>query len=376
MFGSRWQLCRIFGIPFYIDLSWLIILLLITWTLTDMFGRELPQQPSATYLAMALSAALSFFACIVLHEMGHALVGKAVGMRVKGITLFLFGGVAELGSEPNSARSEFLMAIAGPIVSLVLAGLFWLGSALGAQASWPLAVVLVLDYLALINLTVLVFNMIPAFPLDGGRVLRSILWGATGNLPRATYWAALLGQLFAWVLILGGVWLFFAGQYVQGMWMGLIGLFLKNAAQGSYQQVLIRQALQDEPVRRFMNPQPIVVDPGLDLQTWVDDYVYRHHRKSFPVAANGNLQGLVSTHVLSRIPREEWSRHTVGEIMQRDLDGISIASDADAMAALRKMERTGSSRLLVIDNGRLAGIISLKDLLHFLQFKLGLEEAE
>jgi CBS domain-containing protein len=186
----------------------------------------------------------------------------------------------------------------------------------------------------------------------------------------------LLGQSFAWLLILVGLWQFFLGNFLGGMWLGLIGLFLRTAAQGGYQQVLIRQALEGEPVRHFMNTEPIVVPPSLDLQHWVEDYVYRHHRKSFPVASNGHLEGFVTTRDLGRYPREEWSRHTVAELMQRDLKAVSIPPDAEALDALRQMERTGFSRLLVTDGNRLVGILSLKDLLRFIQLKLGLERAE
>lgn len=376
MFGSRMRFLRLFGIPFYLDVSWLIILALLTWTLTSYFGQELPGLEWPAYWVMGLVTALTFFACILLHEMGHALVARSSGMPVRGITLFLFGGVAELGGEPPSAGREFFMAIAGPAVSLVLAVGFWVTAMLGTRTGWPPAAVVVLDYLAGINLVVLAFNLVPAFPLDGGRVLRSALWGATGDLRRATYWASLLGQGFAWLLILVGVWQFFAGNFIGGMWMGLIGLFLRSASQGGYQQVLVRQALEGEPIRRFMNPEPVVVPPSLDLERWVEDYVYRYHRKSFPVAADGRLEGLVTTRDLAQYPRAEWGRHTVAELMRRDLKALSIAPDAEALDALRKMERTGSSRLLVTDGDRLVGIVSLKDLLRFLQLKLGLERAE
>jgi Zn-dependent protease/CBS domain-containing protein len=373
MFGTRWQMFRLFGIPFYLDASWLVILALFTWTLSNWFGQELPGFSSTHYVMLGFVAAITFFVCILLHEMGHAVVARSSGMPVRGITLFLFGGVAELGGEPPSAKSEFFMAIAGPLVSAMLAALFWIGTILTTPAPSAISSTsVVLQYLAEINLTVLLFNMVPAFPLDGGRVLRSILWGVTGNLRKSTYWAALLGQGFAWLLILGGVVQFFLGNFIGGMWLGLIGLFLRNAAQGGYQQVLMRQALQGEPVRHFMNPNPIVVDPHLDLQHWVDDYVYRHHRKCFPVSSDGHLEGFITTRELARFPREDWSRHTVGELMQTDFPAISIPAETEALDALRKMQQTGSSRLLVTEGNRLVGIISLKDLLHFLQFKLGL----
>jgi Zn-dependent protease/CBS domain-containing protein len=372
MFGTRWRLFRLLGIPISLDASWLIILALLTWTLIDLFREAVPGLPVATYWVMGLAAALAFFTCIVLHELGHALVAKAVGIPIRGITLFLFGGVAEMEDEPPSASSEFLMAVAGPAVSAVLTAVFWLASGL---VDAP-AVVFPLRYLAGINLAVLIFNLVPAFPLDGGRVLRSILWGVLRNLRRATYWAALSGQAFAWLLIGLGVLHFFAGNVFHGIWLGLIGLFLNNAAQGSYQQILVRQALRGERVSRFMNREPIVVPPGVDLRSWVEDYVYRYHRKMFPVTSNGHVEGVIGTQALAKYPRQEWEMHTVAEAMRQDVDLLSISPDADALEALGKMQRTGSSRLLVTDNNRLVGIVSLKDLLRFLDLKLELEEGE
>ena len=243
------------------------------------------------------------------------------------------------------------------------------------RGGWPPAVVLVLGYLAFINLLVLAFNLIPAFPLDGGRVLRSILWGVTGNLRRSTYLASRAGQAFAWLLILWGIVQFFSGNWLGGIWSGLIGLFLNGAAQGSYQQVLVRKALEGEHVRRFMNPQPIVVPPSLDLRHWVEDYVYHLHHKAFPVSANGHLEGLISTKALSKVPRGEWEQRTVGEVMQRDLAKLSVSPDADALVALEKMQR-GATRLLVTEGDRLVGILSLSDLLRFLSLKMELEGSD
>ena len=258
-------------------------------------------------------------------------------MPINGITLFLFGGVAEIGDEPPSAATEFLMAIAGPAVTVVLGILFWLLALAGYHAGWPHPLVIVLGYLALINALVLAFNFVPAFPLDGGRVLRSILWGISGNLRKSTYWASLAGRGFAWFLIAYGIVQFFSGNWLGGIWMGLIGMFLNNAAQSSYGQVLLRQALQGEPVRRFMNSNPIVVPPSIDLQHWLDDYVYRYHHRAFPVASNGHLEGMITTEALNRVPRTDWHAHTVGEVASSDLQAVSIAPDADALDAFGKM---------------------------------------
>ncbi len=381
MFGTRWRLFRLLGIPISVDASWFVILALLTLSIaTDFAGltrayfpEEATRLGPSAYWVMGLVTALAFFGCILLHELGHAVVARARGMPIRGITLFLFGGVAEIGEEPPSAATEFLMAVAGPAVSLVLALGCGALAAVGHAGGWPAPVVILLGYLAAINGMVLVFNLVPAFPLDGGRVLRSILWGATGSLRRATYWAALAGRGFAWLLIGWGVVQFFTGNWLGGVWTGLIGMFLNNAAQGSYQQVLVRQALQGEPVRRFMNRDPIVVPPTLDLRRWVEEFVYRYHRKTFPVVSDGHLEGCIETQALARMPRGEWDRHTVGEVMRRDLGTLTIAPDADALDALGKMQRGGVSRLLVTEGGRLVGMVSLKDLLSFLNLKLELE---
>jgi Zn-dependent protease/CBS domain-containing protein len=338
----------------------LIILALLTFSIASLFpaltrayfGESASALPPYAYWFMGLIAALAFFVCILLHELGHAIVARLRGMPIRGITLFLFGGVAELDDEPPSAATEFLMAIAGPVVSVILGVGFALLTGIGYYGGWPPPVLMVLGYLAFINLLVLAFNLIPAFPLDGGRVFRSILWGATGDLRRATYWASRAGQAFAWLLIVWGVMQFFTGNCLGGIWSGLIGLFLNTAALGGYQQVLIRQALQGEPVRRFMNPDPIVVPPALDLLRWVEEFVYRYHHKAFPVVSDGHLEGCITTQALAGIPRAEWDQHTVGEVMRRDLQTITIPPDADALDALGRMRRTGLSRLLVAERGR------------------------
>ncbi len=380
MFTTRWRLFRLLGIPIAVDASWLIILALLTLTLAGTFPEfvltyypDAGPQPDWVYWVMALLAALAFFGCIVLHELGHAIVGRAHAMRIRGITLFLFGGVAEIEEEPPSAKAEFLMAIAGPVVSLLLAiGLGYLAW-FGFHRAWSPEVVVVLSYLSLINALVLVFNMIPAFPLDGGRVLRSILWGLTDNQRTATYWASLAGRGFAWLLIFWGVLDFFSAHWLGGIWLVLIGLFLNNAAQAGYQQVLIRQALSGEPVARFMNSHPVCVPPDISLRQWLEEYVYRYDRKAFPVVEDGHLLGLIRTRSLSEIDRSEWEHHPVEEAMLRDLHEITIAPQADALAALKRLQRTEASCLLVVEGDQLLGIVTLADLLRFLNLKIELE---
>jgi Zn-dependent protease len=374
MDGTRLRLLRIRGIPIYIDLSWLIVFALVTLTVSGLFRQSTPELPTAHVWIMAVIAALGFFTCIVLHELGHALVGRASGMPIRGITLFLFGGVAELGREPPSAKSEFWMAIAGPAVTAVLIVLFVLLRSMGEGAGWPLQVLLVLDYLGYINIMVLIFNLVPAFPLDGGRVFRAAAWAWTGDLRRATRWASLTGRGFGYLLAIWGAFqLLLFLNVAAGMWMIFIGLFLSSLARRSFEDVVARELLAGEPVSRFMSPDPITVDPNLDLRHLVEDYVYRHHRKVFPVMADGHVEGLVSAQSLQSIPQDAWDQHKVSEIMERNIDGLTITPQTDALRALRQMQQSGSTRLLVMEDGRLAGIVSLRDLMDFLNLKLSME---
>jgi Zn-dependent protease/CBS domain-containing protein len=384
MFGTRWQIFRLHGIPISIDASWLVILALLTLTMAtsfpalmvQFFGPAVPPLTPLEYWLMGLVAALAFFVCIVLHELGHAIVARSRGIPIAGITRFLFGGVAELRDEPESAGSEFAMAIAGPIVSVFLGSAFAVLAWMAYLAGWAPSVVLVLAYLSFINLVVLAFNLVPAFPLDGGRVLRSILWAISGDVQQATHWASRGGQIFAWFLIFWGVMQFFLGNWLGGIWLGLIGLFLNSAARGSYQQVLLRKALEGETVRRFMNRNPITVQPSLDLHHWVNDYVYGFHHKTYPVASNGHVEGVISTAALDHFPKPEWEQHTVGEAMQRDIKDLTVSPDADALQAFTKMQRTRASCLLVIEGDRLVGLLSQSDVLRFLHLKFEIESSE
>jgi Zn-dependent protease/CBS domain-containing protein len=377
MFWTRWQLFRLLGIPIRLDASWLVVLALITWTMAvQQFQPELPGISPFLLWSLALLTALGFFLCIVLHELGHAVVARKVEIPINGITLFVFGGVAEMEGEPPTALSEFLMAIAGPLVTFVLIVFFGSISLLGMVLHWAKSVQLVCWDLTLINFGMLLFNLVPAFPLDGGRVLRSVLWWLTGNLRRATHEASLVGQGFAYFLIAVGLFNLFSENFLSGIWLGLIGLFLDNAARAGYTSALLREALTGEPVSRFMNRNPIVVPPWINLRKWVEDYVYRYHRKMFPVVDDGRLEGVISTQALSDFPSEYWSEHTVSDVMRRDLEKLSVSPQTDAMHALARMQSTGASRLLVVEDGRLAGIVSLKDLLRFFHLKLELESAD
>jgi Zn-dependent protease/predicted transcriptional regulator len=374
MFGRRVTLFKLFGFAVRVDASWLVVAVLIAWTLgVSYFPSHYKGLSSSLYWWMGIVSALGLFASIVVHEFSHSLVARRHGLPMKGITLFIFGGVAEMGDEPTTARTEFLMAIAGPIASVVLSAVFYLIGRAGRDA-FPVTVTGVLEYLAYINIILAAFNLIPAFPLDGGRILRSALWYWKGDVRAATRTAAALGGGFGVLLIVFAVWQLLEGDFIGAMWYFLIGLFVRGAAQSSYQQLMMRLALEGETVRRFMNPHPVAVPSNVSLEELVDDYVYRYHHKMFPVLdATQKLVGCVTTSQVKAIPRDEWNRHSVQEVLQPCSPENTVAPDADALSALSKMSASGLSRLIVAEGDRLVGIITLKDLLSLLAAKIDLE---
>jgi Zn-dependent protease/CBS domain-containing protein len=374
MFGKRLKLFKLLGFEVRLDLSWIFIAILVVWSLSEGYFPYFYQDLSTqTYWIMGVVGAMGLFVSIIVHEFAHSLVAQQFGMPMKGITLFIFGGVAEMGDEATSPKGEFLMAIVGPITSIVLAALFYWGARLG-QNLWSTPIFGVLEYLGFINAILAGFNLLPAFPLDGGRVLRSILWAVKKNLKWATRIASYIGVGFGLLLVVLGIFSFFRGNYVGGMWWVLIGMFLQGAARMSYQQILTRQALQGEPISRFMRRDPQTVPSSVSVQELVENYIYRHHYKMFPVTDDGKLLGYVTTKQVQEIPRDEWDRHTVGEIYLPSSAENTISPDSDAAQALNKMKDIGTSRLLVIEGDRLRGVLSLKDLMDFLSLKGELEQ--
>ena len=374
MFGKRITLFTVLGFTVRIDLSWIVIAFLITWTLAEgTFRAEGKVYWPGTRWAMGVVGAAGLFASIIFHELWHSLVARRFGMEMKGITLFIFGGVAEMNEEPPSAKAEFFIAIAGPIASVVVGGFFYLLYLAGVGLNWPVAINDVLLWLAVINIVLVVFNLLPGFPLDGGRVLRSILWYWKKNVRWATRVASRVGGLFGLLLILLGVMEFVAGNTIGGIWSFLIGMFLRSAASQSYRQLVLRQSLEGEPVSRFMTANPVTVPPSITIEQLVTDYLYQHHHKMFPVVEDGRVVGCISTQQIKDIPRPEWPTRTVRDIARACTPENTIGPQDDAMKALDTMNSQRISRLLVVDNGQLVGIITLKDLLDFFSLKVELE---
>ncbi len=374
MFGRKIKILRLSGFDVYVDASWLVLAALVTWSLADsVFPMMRPGLPKATYWYMGVGGAIGLFLSIVLHEFAHSVIARANGIRMRGITLFIFGGVAEMMDEPPTPESEFKMAIAGPIMSVLVAGVCYGGAVV---LSDPMEVVsITLRYLGQINLLLAGFNMVPAFPLDGGRVLRSILWKVQNSLKKATHVSSIIGSSFGLFMILVGVVSILTGHFVAGFWWFLLGMFVRSAAQQSYEQVLLRQYLQGEPVARFMNRNIVTVPPDLRLDEFVQNYVYYHHFKAYPVVSEGRLLGIVSVEALRGIPKEQWTTLTVADAME-PCDGTnSIPPTLDTLQALSLMARQGKSRLLVVENGELLGMISFRDIMEFFNLKVALDES-
>ncbi|MBN2409336.1 MAG: site-2 protease family protein, partial [Candidatus Aminicenantes bacterium] len=330
--------------------------------------------PSTTYWIMGVAGALGLLVSIVFHELWHSLVARRFGLPMRGITLFIFGGVAEMTEEPPTPKAEFFMAIAGPISSVVLSlGLFGL-HLIGASAGWPRSVNGVLSYLAFLNLVLAGFNLLPAFPLDGGRVLRSVLWGWKDNIRWATQIASKIGGAFGIALVILGLLELFLGNVIGGIWMAVIGLFIRGASQSAYQQMLIRKSLEGEKVRRFMKTDPVTVSPNISVEDLVEDYIYKHHYKMYPVVEDDRLIGCVTLNQVKNIPRDERKDHQVKELAEACTPKNTIGPDEDAMKALTAMRKHQSSRLMVVEGDRLAGVITLKDMIGLLSLKIDLEE--
>lgn len=374
MFGRKFKLFKLLGFEVSLDLSWIIIAVLIAWSLsTGLFPFQFKNLSTQTYWLMGIIGAIGLFLSIIAHEFTHSVVARKNGMPMKGITLFIFGGVAEMGDEPPSAKVEFQIAVVGPLSSIVIALIFYAVYGLGVNSGWPEPVYGVIAYLAMINGLLAVFNLIPAFPLDGGRILRSILWGWKKNLPQATRIASAIGSGFGILLILLGVVRFIGGNFIGGMWFFLIGMFIQGAAKMSYQQMITRKALEGEPLKRFMNTNPVTVPAVTTVDQIVEDYVYRYHYKIFPVVDHSKILGCVTTRQIKDVGREQWSKKTAGELAVQCSPENTVDPETDAVEALSIMRRNNISRLMVVENGNLVGIVALKDMLEFLSLKIDLD---
>lgn len=369
---GSFRIFKIAGISIEINLSWLIILVLLTTSLAlDWYPTVAPRYPVLTYWTLGLLAALLLFASVLVHELSHSLVAKARGMPVKSITLFIFGGVSNIEREPQSPGIEFQMAFAGPLTSLIIGGVT-LGAALLVGDASPLISATLL-YVGVTNLLLAGFNLIPGFPLDGGRVLRSIIWKATGSLRTATLWAARVGQGFAYLLILLGVWRFFTGDLIGGLWFGFIGWFLLQAAQAENTQVTLEALFKGVTVSQLMSAAPAGAQGTLSVQQLVDAYVLPHGIRSIPVMRDDTFVGLITLEDVRRVPREMWPYTPVSDAMT-PLARLQIARPDESLNdALPRMAGRDVNQLPVVDDmGRLVGMLSRDAIMRYVEIRRGL----
>jgi Zn-dependent protease/predicted transcriptional regulator len=374
MFVKKFHLFKILGFKVKMDVSWFFIFALVTWSLASgFFPSAYKNFPTVTYWIMGFVSAVGLFLSIVFHEFSHSLIARRFGIPMKGITLFLFGGVAEMEDEPPSPKAEFAMAVAGPAMSIVLGLVFFGLSVLARGGSAPTPVFGVLRYIGFMNGMLAVFNFIPAFPLDGGRVLRSIIWNANNDLLRATKITSMIGRVFGFLLIGFGVISLFLANFVAGMWWFLIGLFLNNAARASYRQLLIKKALAGQKVDRFMKKHPVTVPSDISIRELVENYIYQYHYKLYPVVEGEKLAGCVTTKMLTSLPKSEWGKTPVAQISSNCSKENRVEAGTDAAEVLKLMSKSGQSRLMVTRDGILEGVVTLKDLLEYVTLRMELE---
>jgi Zn-dependent protease len=382
---------RISGISIYLDWSWILIFLLVTFGLAGgvLFAWH-PDWSPQLILAVAVAASLLLFASILLHELAHALVARARSLPVRKITLFLFGGVSNIEREPDSPKTEFLMALIGPVVSLAIGVVFLLvggliAGATGGTTASPVETISRLSPLSTlllwfgpINIFIGLFNLIPAFPLDGGRILRAALWAMTKNFRKATRWATGMGQLMGWLFIIAGLGLafgsivmLFAPGVINGVWSAFIGWFLIDAASQSYQQTVIQDLLDDVPVTLLMRNDAPVAPPDLPVSALIYDFIIKTGESAFPVVEGDRIVGMVSLADARKVPREAWDTTPVSQIMTRAEQLTAVTPQENASDALDRLERRNVRQAPVIQDGRLIGLLRRRDIMKWLHTHSG-----
>jgi Zn-dependent protease/CBS domain-containing protein len=357
------RLGSVLGFEIRIDYSWFIIFFLILWSFSGLIlPHELPGRERWLYLALGAAATLLFFASLLIHELSHSVVARVKGIPVEGITLFIFGGMAHTRSEAERPGDEFQIAGVGPLASFALALLFtgiWWGA---TQWGAPVELAAVARWLGWLNFLLAVFNLLPGFPLDGGRLFRAAIWRATGDLTRATRIASTGGKWFGYLLIAFGIWQVFRVSLLNGLWLVFIGWFLRTAAEATYQQHVLRSVLEGVRARQAMTPDPETVAPDLTLQELVDEHFLRRRYHAFPVVEADRPLGLITLGQVKEVPREEWPQRSVRDTMTPLDAGIGVAPEEPMTRVLERMQAERVRRVLVIRDGRLQGIITARDL--------------
>ena len=385
---NGFRLGRFFGIDLHIDWSWLLIFALVSWSLNSMFREIHPEWTMLAQWGLALLGALLFFISVLAHELAHSIVARARGIPVKNITLFLFGGVSNIQKEPTSPMTELMIAIVGPLTSFLLGGIFLVLGIGGAALSdismtsptgllpqlGPLNTMFM--WLGSVNILLGIFNLIPGFPLDGGRVLRSILWAITDDVVKATRWASVVGQIIAWLLMLAGVFMLFGvqvpllgGGIANGMWIIFIGWFLQNAAVQNYQKAVVQDILGNVPVEKIMNPEVPVVPADIKVDDLVEKHIMKTDNQAFIVFDEDKMVGLVSIDDVRKLSNEERQNETVRDIMTPSKELVVVAPNENAAEALDRLQNRKIRQLPVVNGNRIVGLLRRKDILRWLELQ-------
>jgi Zn-dependent protease len=373
MIGTSWRIGRIAGVEIRVDASWGVIALLVGYTFFLLLASQFSAAGTGAHLVGAVTMTLAFFASVLIHELAHSVVAKGRGVSVRGITLFLFGGATHADLETKEPTDELVIAAVGPLTSLVLGGLFWVisqvpGSELVAYAA---------GYLGWINLALALFNLLPGFPLDGGRILRSLVWRSTGDLFRATRIAARGGRIVGMVMIAIGVFeIFFLGALINGLWLMAIGWFLSQAAMASFVHLQVKSALDDVPASTLMTRELVDLPSGLSVRRAVDDYFMRHNYNVFPVQGPDGDTGLVTMKAIRDLPQEDWDSIEVDEIMEPLSEMCTVSPSRPVSEVVDKLMKGEIGRVVVVDDGEVVGLITPRDLVQWLERlrELGLSE--
>jgi Zn-dependent protease/CBS domain-containing protein len=368
---------KAFGISLKLHYSWFFIFALITWALAaNYFPATQPNWSLAEKIGAGLLTSVLFFGSVLLHELMHSIVAIREGIEIESITLFILGGVSQMTGEPKTARDEFLMAGAGPLSSLVLGGIFFgIYFALrGATAGAEQFGAAIAFYLGYINILLGVFNLIPGFPLDGGRVLRSLLWWRGRNLQRATRTASTIGRIFGFLFIFGGIWLIFSGDFLSGIWLILIGWFLQSAAAGSYQQTMLQEMLKGHVASEVMSQDCMMVPPDISIERLVNENILTSGRRCFPVVSGDNAEGLITMHNVRAVPREQWGTRSVREAMT-PLDGMkAVGPNEDLSTVMQLMAQHDINQLPVVYEGKVVGMIGRDNIINFVNIRNELQK--
>jgi Zn-dependent protease/CBS domain-containing protein len=372
--GKSIRVGELLGLEIRLDYSWFIVFGLLAWTLGFSVFPHLYDLPQGVSIALGVTAALLLFASVLVHEISHAIVARAHGTEVAGITLFLFGGVARIKGEPETPKAEFQIAVIGPIVSLLIGGvclcawfLLWLaGPPAGVPRDSALAL---LSYLGVINLVLAAFNLIPGFPLDGGRIMRSALWAWTGDLVKATRWASFAGRVFAWMLITWGIFQVVSLGNAGGLWSVFVGWFLNGAARSAYEQLMARRALTSVPVSDVLAEEVPAADAEMRLTEFVQNHLLRDQQPVYRVMRDGEFLGIVTAEDVARVERDYWGVTALWALARMPEGEAAIDDQLDAWTALMQMVESDTSGLLVLRNGKPEGVISRDSILRLLRRK-------